>query len=214
MATRRKAATEGPSSREAVRDSSEKAASRVYELFVLGELMDRPLYGYVLHQLLNKALGPFHQLSWGTLYPLIRRMQGDGLVAEAGAEAGERGRPRKLYAITDAGRDRFLALMLDPGPPTPDEDNLFAVKLSKFAHLSPERRLGVLRHYRGHVQYLRDYYVSSAEFVRSNRNILESERPHILRLIAYRLAPLEAEMRWLDDEIASTEASAEGKPGV
>lgn len=48
-----------------------RGANPVYELFVLGELMTGPHYGYKLHEIIQRILGPFQRLSWGTLYPLI-----------------------------------------------------------------------------------------------------------------------------------------------
>ena len=45
----------------------------IYELFVLGELMDGPHHGYELREILSRMMGPFRHISWGVLYPLIRQ---------------------------------------------------------------------------------------------------------------------------------------------
>lgn len=42
----------------------------------------------------------------GTIYPLMRRMQSDGLVETYLVES-QSGPPRKYYRLTDAGRDSF-----------------------------------------------------------------------------------------------------------
>ncbi len=44
----------------------------------------------------------------GTIYPLMRRLQGDGLVATYLVESAA-GPSRKYYKLTDAGRARFTA---------------------------------------------------------------------------------------------------------
>src|SRR5579885_3084889 len=84
----------------------------VYELFVLGELAVQPLYGYLLREIAERILGPLSPLSWGILYPLINRLEKDGLTTSsveqprADFPRKERGQPRRIYSITPAGRDR------------------------------------------------------------------------------------------------------------
>jgi len=137
-----------------LRTAGGRQPNPVYELFVLGELMVQPLYGYLLHEIVNMILGPFHRLSWGTLYPLIRGLEQEGFITSqvqkrrAGLLQTERGPSRKVYALTETGQTRFLALMLDPGDYNPDYPNLFAMKFTKFGYLTPAQRLAVLEHYR------------------------------------------------------------------
>src|SRR5712692_6508552 len=107
--------------------------SLIYELFVLGELMDGPHHGYQLHEILSDLLGPFRQISWGVLYNLIRQLE-RGVISS---------RQRKQYAITATGRERFYALMLEQGDYSAEYRELFLVKLNNFDHLSPKQQLTV-----------------------------------------------------------------------
>src|SRR5438552_13607326 len=115
--------------------ASGRNANPVYELFVLGELITGPHHGYRLYEIIQRILGPFHRLSWGTLYPLIRRLEQRGLItseveARNSASAQEEGgQPRKIYYITENGRARFFVIMLDTSEYSPDYEDLFAVKL-------------------------------------------------------------------------------------
>lgn len=61
--------------------------------------VDEPSYGYELQQRLADAGMPIEQ---GTLYPLLRRLQEQGLLDEQWSTEGSR--PRKYYQITAAGR--------------------------------------------------------------------------------------------------------------
>lgn len=182
----------------------------VYELFVLGELMVQPLYGYLLHEIVNMILGPFHRLSWGTLYPLIRRLEQEGLIISEtekrreGLFQAERGPARKVYTLTETGRARFFALMLDPGDYNMDYPNLFAMKFTKFGYLTPVQRLAVLEHYRTFLLTLRDHYRTVGSQVVHNPEIMEIERPYILRLLEDRVGTLEQELTWLDSQITDT----------
>ncbi len=185
----------------------------VYELFVLGELMVQPMYGYNLHAVVNKALGPFHQLSWGTLYPLIRRLERDGLATSETVqrqrhfshEARAQAQARRVYRITEAGRQRFFSLMLQPGEYSRAYPDLFAIKLTKFGFLTPEQRLLVLHQYQGYLSYLHSYWqVGQSEFSSAPemKDITNSERPFILQLFDHHLRVLDAELSWIGDQIA------------
>jgi len=182
----------------------------VYELFVLGELIVQPLHGYLLHEIVNLILGPFHRLSWGTLYPLIRRLEEDGLITSqvqqrrAGVLQPERGPARKVYTLTEKGRARFSALMLDPGDYTPDYPDLFAMKFTKFGYLTPAQRLAVLGHYRTFLLTLRDHYRTVGSQVAQEAEIIEIERHYILRLLEDRVGTLEHQLAWLDRQMADT----------
>jgi DNA-binding PadR family transcriptional regulator len=168
------------------------------------------MYGYGLHEVVNKALGPFHQLSWGTLYPLIRRLEQGGLATSETEqkhgrffhESRTQAQARRVYRITEAGRQRFFALMLEPGEYCRACPDLFAIKLTKFGFLTPEQRLLVLQHYRGYLSHLRNYWQSGQNKVSGIPGITDSERPFILQLFDYHLHTLDAEISWLDGQIA------------
>src|SRR5438128_6424688 len=119
----------------------------MYELFVLGELMDGPHYGYILRDILGRLLGPFRHISWGVLYPLIRRLEREGLIVpdektDAGrSESIQGNQQRKQYRITETGQRRFLALMLETGDYTADYPELFLIKLNNLDHLTHEQQL-------------------------------------------------------------------------
>ncbi len=204
---------QGPSSTGEPDQSSETRRSNpVYELFVLGELMTGPTHGYKLNEILNRILGPQQQLSWGTLYPLIRRLEHEGLATaiverrQKNFPSIERGQPRRTYAITETGRERFFELMLRPQSHTYHPD-LFAVQLTKFEFLTPEQRLTILQHYRTSLLALREFYLQVGPQMKNRPEIREDERPFILQLIDYRIHMLNAELSWFDQTI--THMSAE-----
>ena len=92
-----------------------KAAS--LELAVLGLLHESPLHGYELRKRLNLLLGWTRLLSYGSLYPALKRMLRAGLVTEvATASAGVSRRQRIVYQITPAGKKFFGEEITDSGP--------------------------------------------------------------------------------------------------
>lgn len=61
-------------------------------------------YGYRILQRLDEA--GFGTVKGGTLYPILARLEADGLVTSSWGE-GDGGPGRKFVSITDAGRDEI-----------------------------------------------------------------------------------------------------------
>ena len=74
------------------------------DLCVLAVLSRGESYGYEIASTLVAAVG----MGEGTIYPLMRRMQNEGLVATRLAESAS-GPPRKYYRLTPLGRSVFEA---------------------------------------------------------------------------------------------------------
>lgn len=78
----------------------------VLELAVLRVLAEGPTYGYALtSRLAEVGLGT---VKGGTLYPLLARLEENGLVATQW-RAGEGGPGRKYFELTVAGRSYFAS---------------------------------------------------------------------------------------------------------
>src|SRR5882757_357848 len=78
------------------------------ELCVLALLARRESYAYEIASTLANGVG----MGEGTIYPLMRRMQNDGLVDTRLAESSS-GPPRKYYRLTRAGRAAYEARKRD-----------------------------------------------------------------------------------------------------
>src|SRR5437660_6340083 len=72
------------------------------EMCVLALLARRESYAYEIASTLAAAVG----MGEGTIYPLMRRMQDDGLVETRLVESNS-GPPRKYYRLTPSGRAAF-----------------------------------------------------------------------------------------------------------
>jgi PadR family transcriptional regulator PadR len=93
------------------RDWLAQARRGVLELCVLALIADEPHYGYELAtQLAN--LGKPLAAPEGTLYPLLRRLQRDGLVAATWQESPD-GPPRKYYHLTTAGEQLLHTQLME-----------------------------------------------------------------------------------------------------
>ncbi|MEZ6191107.1 MAG: helix-turn-helix transcriptional regulator [Phycisphaerales bacterium] len=75
------------------------------DLMVLSVLADGANYGYQIQKRVREAGGDMIKLQAGTLYPLLHRLQADGVIKCQWEFAN--GRKRKWYELTPAGRRRL-----------------------------------------------------------------------------------------------------------
>jgi DNA-binding PadR family transcriptional regulator len=170
------------------------------ELAILGLLIESPMHGYELRKRLTGLLGAFRAFSYGSLYPALRRMQSEGLIAENAAPTGTPvRRARRVYQLTDAGRRRFGELVADTGPHNYTDDG-FGVHLAFFNRTPAEARMRILEGRRRQVEERREGLReavgrASSSFDRYTRQL------HQLGLESS-----EREVKWLNELIAAERA--------
>jgi DNA-binding PadR family transcriptional regulator len=137
------------------------------ELAILGLLKEQPLHGYELKKRLGETLGSLWGISYGSLYPALRRLEHDGSIEivepdtvpapmpatgslDGDLAAARMRRPtkstrrtKKAYRITAHGDARLSQLLLDDDV-SGDDERTFALKLAFCRHLDPAARLELL----------------------------------------------------------------------
>lgn len=137
------------------------------DLAILGLLTEQELHGYELKKRLGELLGSRASVSFGSLYPALGRLEAQGCVKaveqrtvvptapmsgslvgelaafkarvrESGIVQGTRGRGKKVYGITDVGRERLVELLSDPDV---TDDRAFTLRVAFARHLSDPARL-------------------------------------------------------------------------
>ncbi|MEN8176388.1 MAG: PadR family transcriptional regulator, partial [Pseudomonadota bacterium] len=73
----------------------------------LGALCFGDATGYDIKKLFEAAFNHFHTASFGSIYPALSQLQDAGLVTHS-VEPGDKHPDRKLFRVTDEGRDAFL----------------------------------------------------------------------------------------------------------
>jgi DNA-binding PadR family transcriptional regulator len=135
------------------------------DLAVLGLLDEQDLHGYELKKQLAELVGARSGISFGSLYPALARLEKagavkaveahtatDAVIPMTGALSGEiaafrarLGRPakgrrtKKVFGITELGRQRLLELLLDDHT----DDRTFAVQVAFCQNLLPEQRVAL-----------------------------------------------------------------------
>lgn len=121
----------------------------MYELIILSLLMRFPLHGYLLAQIANDMIGPWARVSNGTLYPLLTRLERQGLITRRSEEqsAGQTEQQTRTFMITEEGRKRFYQVMMDTTSNIGDYQKLFHLKVPYLDLLQPRECLHLLNHY-------------------------------------------------------------------
>ena len=175
--------------------------STTLELAVLGLLHDSPLHGYELRKRLNLLLGWTRLLSYGSLYPALKRMLRAGLVTEVTTVSpGVSRRQRIVYQITPAGAEFFGRQITDVGP-SAWEDEDFNMRFAFFSRTDSEVRLRILEGRRSRLQERLDRARTSRGPAGADRYVTELQR--------HAVESVEREVRWLTDLIAAERSGPE-----
>lgn len=87
---------------------SQQLKKGVLEMLVLGIICRKPTYGYELLSKLKEGSGGRFVLKEGTLYPILYRLEDDGLIQAKWSQGQGRVAPKKMYEATDLGREENL----------------------------------------------------------------------------------------------------------
>lgn len=158
------------------------------------------MHGYELKKQLGQKLGHFWQVSFGSLYPTLKRLERRGAVESV--FAGERTSRRKnVYRITPKGEEEFLLLIEDRASTAWEEDK-FPLRLAFFRYLKPDVRIRLLERRKVYLQE------KLSDLQRSLDDAAEPIDSYTLSLLKHGMEATKADIAWLEDLIASERSQA------
>ncbi len=166
------------------------------ELAILGLLKDRSMHGYQLSKRLTDTLGGFWRVSYGSLYPTLKRLEREGAVEQV-FDQETVGRRKNVYRITETGERLFLELLEETGHDTSSEDNRFRVRLAFFKYLAPDTRIRLLERRRTHLE---DRLSTIKASLATTRERFDT---YTLSLVQHGRETTEQDIAWLDGLIAA-----------
>ncbi|CAN5203319.1 PadR family transcriptional regulator [soil metagenome] len=175
------------------------------ELAVLGLLHEGPMHGYELRKRLNLMLGWGRVLSYGSLYPTLKKMLRGSLIEETATTLTPVSRrPRIVYQVTAAGTAEFERLMTEVGPTAWEDDN-FGIRFAFFGRTDMEIRLRVLEGRRTRLQERLDRIQQQLSMTEQEVDRYSAE------LQRHGVESAEREVQWLSDLI-NAERSQQANP--
>ncbi len=170
------------------------------ELAVLGLLKERAMHGYELRKQLGQKLGFFWTVSFGSLYPTLKKLERRGVV-EKFFPPEQTSRRKQVYRITPAGEALFLELLTEGAHSSWEEDK-FPLRVAFFRYLGPETRVRLLERRKA---YLED------KLAEGRRSLSRASRADTwtVSLVRHGVETTEHDITWLDALIAAERAALE-----
>jgi DNA-binding PadR family transcriptional regulator len=188
-------------------DRSVARRAETIELAVLGLLHEGPMHGYELRKRLNLMLGWGRVLSYGSLYPTLKKMLRGALIEESTASTPLSRRPKIVYQVTEAGTREFERLMAEVGPTAWEDDN-FDIRFAFFSSTDMEIRLRVLEGRRMRLQERLDR-------VQRELSMTEKEADRYAgELQRHGVESVEREVNWLSDLINAERSNPSTTPST
>ena len=170
------------------------------ELAVLGLLQESPLHGYELRKRLNLLLGWTRLLSYGSLYPALKRMLRAGWINEVTTMSGAVSRRQRIvYQITPAGIEYFASEITEAGPAA-WEDESFNMRFAFFSRTDAGVRLRILEGRRARLQERLD---------RARSLYGDGDDRYLSELRRHSIESVEREVRWLTELIEAERSNAD-----
>lgn len=203
------------------------------ELAILGLLETQSLHGYEIRKRLRDDLGILSNVSFGSLYPALNRLERQGAVETVeeaqlegaqvpmtGSLSGERAalrsrrsssarsrRGRKVYRITEEGRRQFAALLHSERDTGSDDAKSFGLRLAFARYLPPQARLRLLE--RRRVQ-LAQRLAEVREAVCASEHRLDVYARSVME---HATESIERDVSWLDKLIDAERSRAQAATG-
>jgi DNA-binding PadR family transcriptional regulator len=168
------------------------------EVAVLGLLQESPLHGYELRKRLNLLLGWTRLLSYGSLYPALKRMLRAGWITEVTTPNALSRRQRIVYQITPSGIAFFSTEITEAGP-TAWEDETFNMRFAFFSRTDATVRLRILEGRRSRLQ----------ERLDRARSLHREDDRYVSELRRHSIESVEREVRWLTELVEAERANAD-----
>ncbi|WP_160150819.1 PadR family transcriptional regulator [Microbacterium timonense] len=117
---------------------------------ILGLLMSGPLSLYDVQKRFTAGISLFYSASSGSIQRALQHLAADGYASIADPDGSRRG--RKLYVITDSGRDSWRSWMLGPVPDGTEAETTVLARVFLLGQLADQSdRADVVRAVRAHV---------------------------------------------------------------
>ena len=166
------------------------------ELAILSLIVEQPMHGYQIEQVIEaRGMREWTEIGFSSIYYILKKLEERGLVTSQIEQSEGRGPARKVFKLTDAGREewylRSLETLREPARlPVP-----FLLGLSGFPTYDPAEARSALRNYMTKLEARRTHLLERAEAQRPLP-------PHVTAMFSHSQSMIEAEIAWLKQFIA------------
>jgi DNA-binding PadR family transcriptional regulator len=181
------------------------ARDNITKYVILGLLTHEPRSGYDIKKHIEHTIGYFwSDISYGQIYPILGKLEEDGLATKE-IEMHEDGPNRKIYTITEKGREIFRKWLRKPA-------NKEVIKYEVLMKLFFGYELPVaenIEKIRAFQAKLSQYTEMMGLYEENLRQVLEQDSDHLYFLLVVRFGQYfyEAAQKWTEEAIQLLEQS-------
>jgi DNA-binding PadR family transcriptional regulator len=171
-------------------------------LVILGLLLERPLYGYEIKQVIEEHMSDWTSIAFGSIYFALDKLAAEKFVEKVEVEQAGKRPSRSVYEITAAGRGEFLRLLRESWQQP--ERQYFSIDICLFflKNLPVDEVQRYLRSRQAGLQ-------ATLEHLHSHRaeQLAVPEVPRIaMAIFDHTLVHTQAELSWVTDLLARMES--------
>lgn len=168
----------------------------MYELFILGQLMDYPMTGYALRKAFITIAGNDQAISFGTLYPLMDKLERSKMIDHK-FETTENERIQKLAAITESGKKRFYELATVKTPVNKQTQLTFLMKIHFLHLLNLEQQVFVLEDFQDFSEAKLQHLQSLKKGLEINDNMIQADIDDALLVKQLQILRAQVQIDWI-----------------
>ena len=162
---------------------------------ILGLLNQEPHYGYEIKQKFENMMGDLWPVSYGQLYPTLRKLAEDSLVTMKTVQ-GKKAVEKNVYSITEQGSNHFKKWLNNKRKKIQisikDE---FTLSLFFLDQIDPVDAEDILKDKLYEVKEKYQYYTD--EYLRYGENTPKYKKALTRKMLLY----LEAERKWIEEQL-------------
>jgi PadR family transcriptional regulator, regulatory protein AphA len=170
---------------------------------ILGFLNYHPYTGYDLKKIFDSSIRHFWPADQSQIYRTLSRLSDQGFAAME--KVAQEDRPdRKLYHITDAGRDELRGWLLGP-PPLEEARSAPLIQVFFAGQLTDEEILAKFEGYAAIMRAILEQYEQVPETIVPFKDDIPSERVHFFWMLTLDsgIRNMRANLEWAEAVIAS-----------
>ena len=170
------------------------------ELAILSLIAEQPRHGYDIEQVIeSRGMREWTEIGFSSIYYLLNKLEVDGMIVSQLQQPEGKGPARKVYSITELGRqaqvDGTLAALSTPQ----SGSRSFLLGLSILPVIPPEQLLAALNSYAAELDNNLKHMLGRAEEQRPMPPFVEA-------MFDYSTVLAEAEFNWIRNFIQQVEA--------
>ena len=170
------------------------------EIAILSLIAESPRHGYEIEQVIEqRGMRDWTEVGFSSIYYLLKKLEGGGFIEARLEKPSGRGPARKVYHVTQAGREIWRAESLRALSEPQNCYPLIQLGLANLPGVPKSEAISALRQYS-------ERLTEREEYVRARA---EAQRPlpdHVEAMFDFSLTMIEAEREWIGKFIKQLEA--------